>query len=128
MDLYLSDTHLGSPLFKSEADLINLVKDARFNRIFFVGDIFDVWEEEFAKIKEKHHSFIGEVNNQIRSNNKEIIVVRGNHDPDESMIKFAWPQAKVHKEKYIENGLLVIHGNEFDGAILKVEFLNKLLY
>jgi UDP-2,3-diacylglucosamine pyrophosphatase LpxH len=128
MDLYLSDIHLGSPLFDSESDLIKLIKDDRFRRIFFVGDIFDVWEQELSKIQNDHHSFIAEVNNQIRSNKKEIIAIKGNHDPDEAMIKYVWPQAKICKDKYIEKDVIVIHGNEFDGAILKVEFFNKLLY
>lgn len=127
MDLFLSDLHLGSPLFDSERELISLTGDKRFKRIFFVGDTIDVWEDDFYSIRQKFDIFVSHINQLIREG-KEVHIIRGNHDPDEMMLKYAWPQAKVHKTKYIEDDMIVVHGNEFDGAILKVEFINKLLY
>lgn len=127
MDLYLSDLHLGNPLFDSRRPIINLVEDDRFDRIYFTGDIIDVWEGDFYSIREQYSTLISAVNDQIRKG-KEVKIVRGNHDPDEMMLKYAFPQAKVYKEKIIEGDTIVIHGNEFDGAILRVEWLNKLLY
>ena len=53
MDLYISDAHLGSVLFNSESDLIKLIKDPIYKRIFFVGDTFDVWDEKFDRIRDK---------------------------------------------------------------------------
>jgi UDP-2,3-diacylglucosamine pyrophosphatase LpxH len=127
MDLYLSDLHLGNPLFKSEEEVVSLVNDTRFDRIFFVGDIIDVWEEELPKIEIKYQSLISTINDVIRKE-KEVIFLKGNHDPDEVVFKYLFPRAKMFNDKFIENDVIVMHGNQFDGAILKVEFLNKLFY
>jgi UDP-2,3-diacylglucosamine pyrophosphatase LpxH len=128
MDLYLSDLHLGNPLFKDDEKILELLRDDRFNRIFFIGDIFDVWEKKFSDIHAEYLSIINEINSQIKVNKKEMIFIKGNHDPIESSIKYACPQARIYSSSYVEKDVVIIHGNEFDGAILKVEFINKLLY
>lgn len=128
MDLYLSDLHLGSPLFDSEEEIVTLIKDERFDRIYFVGDMLDVWEEEFTKIQTQYQLLIATINDIIRKDKKEVKIVKGNHDPDESIFKYLFPQARVYSEKIIEGDVIIVHGNEFDGAILKIEWMNKLLY
>ncbi len=40
--LFLSDLHLGSPLFRRKAEILNILKD-EYDKIIVVGDLLDVW-------------------------------------------------------------------------------------
>ena len=56
--LILSDLHLGSPMFSEESTIINLLKSEGYDVIVLNGDIFDVWEEPFDKIKQKNFNIV----------------------------------------------------------------------
>ena len=48
--LYISDTHLGSPLFDSISYITSLITSPEFDEIYFLGDITDVWASLLMQI------------------------------------------------------------------------------
>lgn len=122
--LILSDLHLGSPLFKYELELIHLLNDNKFDKIIINGDIFDIWELPINKIISKYIILINIINNLAIS--KSIIIIRGNHDPNITVLSSIFYSCNVVFQ-YEYNNNIVIHGSEFDDLIMKYSIIAKFL-
>lgn len=120
--LFISDLHLGSPLFKCEKQLTELINTIYFEKIFLVGDIIDVWEDSIENVQKKHRTLF-----KILNSVNELIVIRGNHDPEINELKNVFPKAKV-VNFYEDDNFVVIHSHQQDLLYQRLYFLIKLTY
>jgi UDP-2,3-diacylglucosamine pyrophosphatase LpxH len=123
--LFLSDLHLGSPLFESEDKILSLLEEEYF-RVFFIGDIIDVWEDNLVSIVADNQNLLKKINEL-----KDVIIIKGNHDPDISTLESVFYGKYVndmHSFKVDDKSILVIHGDEFDWLVTKYSWLAKLLF
>ena len=121
MELYISDLHLGSPLFKSKNIILDLF-DKDYDKIVIIGDLFDIWEGKIEGIVEDNIEIV----DKIRSLSI-VIIVFGNHDPDIDTLKLLFPDAEVCM-KYYSDDRIFIHGHEFDYLVTKYSWAAKMLF
>jgi len=123
--LFLSDLHLGSPLFTKKAAVVDLILSPEFEELILVGDIFDTWEAKIEKIFNDNQAFMSTVFEA--SKHIPTTFIMGNHDPDADIIKANWPFVGVHEE-FQWNGGMITHGHQFDDLITKYSWLAKFLF
>ena len=132
--LFMSDFHIGSPLFKYK-NLMEILTSDEFNEVYLLGDIFDIWHKRFNSIVENNLEFIGTVNKL--SLKKNVYFVKGNHDPSIEELRLVFPNVKfadsieVNKRKFygmeFKDGF-IIHGEIFDSLATKYSLVAKFLY
>jgi UDP-2,3-diacylglucosamine pyrophosphatase LpxH len=123
--LFLSDFHLGSPLFESNNDVMSLL-DRDYDMIFLIGDTIDTWEDNVWDIVNDNRVLIDKLNSIAN-----LIVIKGNHDPDMNILKTIFPEKTVASEFSLSiDGRLciVVHGDEFDELVYKYSWVAKLLH
>ena len=123
--LFISDLHLGSPLFQAESKLLSLLSDS-YDRVFILGDILDVWEADLESIVESNKRIINKINEL-----DNVVIVRGNHDPSIYKLSSIFNNAMVSRAyRYSVDGkiMIMIHGDECDDLIVKYSWLAKLLF
>lgn len=121
MELYISDLHLGSPLFESSYYVSELLgKD--YDKVVIVGDLFDIWEDSIDDIVKDNIKLV----NVMRSLNN-LIIVTGNHDPSKEKMEEIFPNASVC-DYYADGKKIFIHGHEFDYLVTKYDWAAKLLF
>ena len=112
--LFISDLHLGSPLFKKEKEVINLLISDIYNEIFILGDVFDCWEGNVWMIFNKYREMIKILNDQ----GNKIVLIKGNHDPSFEVLTEVLYNCKIIEGVYNSNfngqEIAMSHGNEFD--------------
>ena len=123
--LFLSDLHLGSPLFESENEILSLL-EGEYDKIFLVGDIIDIWESNLVCIVCDNQNLLKKINTL-----NNVVIIKGNHDPDIVGLE------SVFYKKYISDSfelnmdgksVLIIHGDEFDWLVTRYSWLAKLLF
>jgi UDP-2,3-diacylglucosamine hydrolase len=123
--LFLSDLHLGSALFESDAVIISLL-NKEYDKIFLVGDTIDVWEDIVGNVIINHVDLLNKINEL-----DNVYVVQGNHDPSINRLKGVFPNAKI-EERFIvkvnNKVMLVTHGDDFDYLVTKYCWLTKILF
>ncbi len=123
--LFLSDLHLGSPLFKSEDKILSLLEE-EYDKIIFVGDIIDVWENNLVCIVCHNQDLLKKINSL-----NNVIIVKGNHDPDLHSLESVFYKKYINDSFELEldgKRILIIHGDEFDRLVTKYSWLAKLLF
>lgn len=123
--LFLSDFHLGSPLFNCRTDVINLINSPEFSRIVLVGDIIDNWEQTVLQTINEYNDIIGWINK--RSKEIQIDYIVGNHDPNKESIMSIFPNVNIHESLKFKEGI-IIHGHEFDDLVTKYDWVARLLF
>lgn len=113
--LFISDFHLGSPLFNREYTLSRILL-GDYDKIFLVGDILDIQEESIETITDEYYYLISLIN-QLEN----VIIIKGNHDPSMVELSKVFINATVCGN-YTDDFGIVIHGDGFD------KFLGTLLY
>lgn len=125
--LIVSDIHLGSPSRLADADqkLIELLGKDNWNKVIFLGDLFDLWVATYEEIVKAH----SDVLSAIEQLSCEVIYVPGNHDAVfrglerlNSMTVVAEPYVFYDGGKKIA----LFHGDRFEDAI-GMSFLSRLL-
>lgn len=127
MKLFLSDLHLGSPLFDKENEIKQLFNCNKYDEVFIIGDIIDTWENSVKTITLKYESLIQSINTSVA----KVYIIKGNHDPKIIDLKRIFYKCHVLDNKELNlNGkkTLLIHGHEFDGVMVKYLGINKLLF
>jgi len=122
--LFLSDLHLGSPLFNHKARILSLLNDS-YDTVVLIGDIIDTWEGPVNYIADEHEVLIS------RLNELNLVVVRGNHDPTFEVLHEIFPNASVLSEynfEYEDMKIKATHGHEFDDLITKYYWLAKITF
>jgi len=125
--LFISDIHLGSPMFKMRDELIKLMSDPKYDKIFILGDVIDEWESDIDTILKEYSDVIECIN----SSTKSVIFIKGNHDPDPIILKSIFPGRSIYFNYSMQLGskkVLMIHGHEFDFIILRHITLAKFLF
>lgn len=119
--VFLSDTHLGSRHCHA-ADLARFLAGLRCQRLYLVGDIFDLWwlAQRRAHWGPAHHEAI-EALHALRRAGTELIYIPGNHDRAlRRACGLALPAARVRRRAVHVTAdgrrLLVTHGDDYDGA------------
>lgn len=111
MKLFISDLHLGSPLFNMSLKLINLFKNPIVDEIYLVGDIFDSWEMDPLETYYRYESLITTIN----FINKPVFIIVGNHDPDKQIMQevfFNRPVLDKIETIICGKKTLISHGHE----------------
>ncbi len=121
--LFLSDLHLGNPLFECTDELIDLIEQDKFDELVLVGDILDEWEANVISIYNNNSRLIETIN--IVSLTKPVIYIIGNHDPNSEDIQRVFPQADIHYTYPIDGGV-VTHGHDYDILITKFSIIARL--
>ena len=125
--LFLSDIHLGCPFFKHKDFLISLLSDSSYDSIYFIGDIFDIWEMPIDNIFIEYQEII----EALKYRSKDIIFIKGNHDPEKLIIKSFLPTINIYDFSIlIVNNLkyLIFHGHEYDDIIVNYSWVAKFLF
>lgn len=124
--VFISDVHLGTK--NAQADkLLKFLKENEFGKIYLVGDIIDmIAMKKQLYWKKKHNDVVGQL---IKLSKKiEVIYIYGNHDiflqgfEGEKFGNIKIMESDIH---ITENGdkYMVIHGHQFDGALLTYTWL-----
>jgi len=123
--LFLSDFHLGSPLFKSENEIFSLLNDD-YDVVFLLGDTIDTWEDDLWSIVTKNNMLLRKLNSL-----PNLIIIKGNHDPDLDDLSRVFPAKEVvWSYEFEDNGKkgIVVHGDEFDHMVTKYSWIARLLW
>ncbi len=111
MKLFISDLHLGSPLFDKSFELIKLFRREDIDEIYLVGDIFDSWEMDPLEGFYIYESLVTEIN----FINKPVFILKGNHDPNIDVLKEIFFNVSILKSIELElcgKNVLITHGHE----------------
>ncbi len=108
--LFISDLHLGSPLFKSTDKIMNLLS-TNYDRVIIIGDIIDGWTDDVDHIIIKYKRLIDKINSL-----NDVILIRGNHDPAMEILESVFHNVNV-TDRYIDDDIIVVHGHEWDTTL-----------
>jgi len=119
--IWLSDIHLGSKACRIDL-LLDFLHHHQCDRLYLVGDIVDVERMRRRFYWPKSHTAAVQSILAMARAGTEIVYVPGNHDDDFRVMaeQFLGP-AEVRRQTVHRTAdgrrLLVLHGDEFDGAI-----------
>jgi len=121
-DIFLSDLHIGSPLFDIEEGFIELLKNG-YNKLYLLGDVLDTWEMRLNSILVKYASLIEFIN----SLGTRVEIVKGNHDPNFEILKIVFYNNIVHKKNAYTmldgNKVIMMHGHKWDWVLPIYKFI-----
>ena len=121
--LVISDVHLGSPISRVK-NVAKVLKNEKYNHLIINGDLFDNKHIERYK---KHHWKILALIRKI-AKNKEVTLIRGNHDLNSTfLIKVLGLEFIDKYELTINNKkFLFIHFHQFDSFIKKYPIITHI--
>jgi len=131
--LFVSDIHLGTPQCRVEF-LLQFMHDNTFDNIFLIGDIVDIWAHKHWKWNINHNTFIQKILRESRKGTN-VVYIPGNHDEairevfKDNPIAFFGDIKIVNEYSYDSVcglKLLLMHGDEFDGAIRNFGWLYSI--
>jgi UDP-2,3-diacylglucosamine pyrophosphatase LpxH len=125
MDLYISDLHVGSPLFIHSRLVEQLLASNKYEKIYLLGDILDVWEGKLPALIKRNTSLVKTL--RAVSNEKEVNMVVGNHDPSIEELNMIFPQMKIEKSLEVGN-TAILHGHIFDELITQFSWLARGMF
>ena len=114
--LFMSDTHIGAPEFDLEEGLIAILENG-YDRVYFLGDMFDTWEMKLDKILTKYKNIIDTINKF----SYKIVFIKGNHDPEIVELKKIFPDMEIYDSPHKINlngfGTMLVHGDADDNIL-----------
>ena len=119
--MFLSDIHLGTLECQAER-LLSFLQSVQADRIYLVGDIVDLWALRNGLYwPESHAAVMRELLAKVRAGT-HVIYIPGNHDElcrDFCGQHLAGVEVLRECVHALQDGrrLLVLHGDEFDGAV-----------
>jgi len=128
--VFISDIHLGSR--DCRADLVlDFLRRVQCDELILVGDIIDVWSLRRSFYWPQSHSDVLRTILGKTKHGTRVIFVPGNHDEQfRSVCGMAFGNLEVQREYIHETltgkRLLVMHGDEFDGAVQCSRWLTAL--
>lgn len=123
--LFISDLHLGSPLFRFKNKVIRLLDD-KYDRVFILGDLLDIWEDSLESIVRDNRKIINRINEL-----DNVVIVKGNHDPSIFDLNSVFPNAMIcsaYRYSVGDKILVMVHGDECDDLIAKYSWLARALF
>lgn len=125
--LFLSDVHIGDS--RSQYQKVKqLIEDENPDEIYLVGDILDLWKENFNKIQLKYFDFLTFLYNL--SFQKQIFYIIGNHEDTIQKNCFLFEKIKFYDSLDINIGnkkTRILHGHQYDKLVLRYYPLARLL-
>lgn len=124
--IFISDVHLGTSNSQAKK-LYDFLKTTEFKNLFLVGDIIDIQQMKQKLFWKKSHNKVLRYMLKI-AKNKNVYYIYGNHD--EFLQLFDKENfGSIHileRMKYTtlkDEEILILHGHQFDGIILKMKWL-----
>ena len=118
---FISDIHLGSR--ECRADLVlDFLRHVQMDQLFLVGDIVDIWSMRRSFYWPQIHNDVLRTILGKTKHGTRVIYVPGNHDEQlREICGSSFGNLEIHRE-YVHTTLrglelLVMHGDEFDGAV-----------
>ena len=119
--VFISDVHLGFRGCQAEY-LLDFLNNVDMDRLVLVGDIVDLWSLKKSLYWPAAHQEVLRTIFRLSKTGTEVVYVPGNHD--EAAREFcglAFGDITIHRQLIHETAdgrrLLVMHGDEFDGAV-----------
>jgi UDP-2,3-diacylglucosamine pyrophosphatase LpxH len=128
--VFISDVHLGSR--DCRADLVlDFLRRVQCDQLILVGDIVDIWSLRRNFYWPQSHSDVLRTILGKTKHGTRVIFVPGNHDEQfRNVCGMLFGNLEVHREYVHETAqgrrLLVMHGDEFDGAVKCSRWLAEL--
>src|SRR5580658_331169 len=128
--IFISDIHLGSR--DCRADLVlDFLRRVQTDQLILVGDIIDVWSLRRSFYWPQSHSDVLRTILGKTKHGTRVVFVPGNHDEQfRNVCGMAFGNLEVLPEYVHETAqgrrLLVMHGDEFDGAVKCSRWLASL--
>jgi UDP-2,3-diacylglucosamine pyrophosphatase LpxH len=128
--VFISDVHLGSR--DCRADLVlDFLRRVHCDQLILVGDIMDVWSLRRSFYWPQSHSDVLRTILGKTKHGTRVVFVPGNHDEQfRNVCGMAFGNLEVQREFIHETlqgrRLLVVHGDEFDGAVQCSRWLTAL--
>ena len=129
--MFVSDIHLGTKQCQIEY-LLKFIHDNTFDNIFLVGDIIDIHALSHKWYWHKdHNTFIQKILRMSRKGT-QVVMIPGNHDAIlrdfiKEITPFFFGDIVIVDQHIYESvrgkKFLLIHGDEFDGAIRSMGWL-----
>jgi metallophosphoesterase superfamily enzyme len=107
---------MGSPLFKYEQSIIDLIKNPKVASVYILGDVFDTWEHSIRRTVRRRKKLIDVINEC----GKVEVILKGNHDPDIDTLKKVFPKVYVtdiYETELFKKSVVMLHGHQFDSSI-----------
>ena len=127
---FISDIHLGSR--ECRADLVlDFLRHVQMAQLFLVGDIVDIWSRRRSFYWPQIHNDVLRTILGKTKHGTRVIYVPGNHDEQlRELCGSSFGNLEIHRE-YVHTTarglkLLVMHGDEFDGAVKCSRWLTAL--
>jgi UDP-2,3-diacylglucosamine pyrophosphatase LpxH len=127
--LFLSDLHLGA-LSSRAGQVLRFLQDNPAQTYVLVGDILDLWQPLLPYWSAQDQAVIDHL--QARAaKGARLIYVRGNHDPDPSLIPDHARLDALHVRYHIHHAAtgksyLVLHGDEADSRLIRLHAMTRL--
>jgi UDP-2,3-diacylglucosamine pyrophosphatase LpxH len=128
--VFLSDVHLG---FRgtSAQYLTDFLKAIDTEYLYLVGDIVDVWSLKKSFYWPQEHNNVLRLVLSMAKRGTQVIYVPGNHDEMfRDYVGHAFGNLKIQREAEHTTAdgrqLLILHGDEFDGAIKCASWLGHV--
>jgi UDP-2,3-diacylglucosamine pyrophosphatase LpxH len=118
---FISDIHLGSRECRAEL-VLEFLRRVQMEQLFLVGDIVDVWSLRRSFYWPQIHNDVLRTILGKTKHGTRVIYVPGNHDEQmREICGTLFGNLEIHRE-YVhttlrDQKLLVMHGDEFDGAV-----------
>lgn len=117
--IIISDIHLGSKHSKVK-ELLDWIRPLKFDNLFLVGDIIDIYKLERGKGKwcNECWQFI-EYLGELETKGVQVVYVTGNHDSilrdKHNFLRNILERQGIEVcDEYVYNSTLLIHGDKFD--------------
>ena len=128
--IWLSDLHLGTRGCQAE-QVLDFLRHTESERLYLVGDIVDGWALKRAWYWPQAHNDV--VQKLLRKARKgtQVVYVPGNHDDAaRAFTGLAFGEMEITREAIHDTAdgslFLVLHGDEFDGAVQLAPWLSHL--
>ncbi|MCD8548218.1 MAG: UDP-2,3-diacylglucosamine diphosphatase [Aeromonadaceae bacterium] len=128
--LFLSDLHLGSKDCKADY-LLDLLAQVRPEQLFLVGDVVDLWSLKRQPFWPESHQAVLVALRALAQRGTRVMYIPGNHDA--ALREFVGSQllgVELQEEWVYTTAqgkrLLLIHGDQFDGAVMVGRFTSWL--
>ena len=127
---FISDIHLGSRECRADL-LLDFLRHVQMEQLFLVGDIVDVWSLRRSFYWPQIHNDVLRTILGKTKHGTRVIYVPGNHDEQlRKICGTSFGNLEIHRE-YVHTTLrdlklLIMHGDEFDGAVQCSRWLTAL--
>src|SRR5262245_32635519 len=128
--VFVSDVHLGSRGCRADL-LLEFLKSIEVDRLFLVGDIFDLWAMRKSFFwPQEHNNVLRTILGKAKGGTR-VIYIPGNHDEEvREFCGTVFGNLEIHREYVHTTGenkkLLVMHGDEFDTVVKCSPWLARL--